>query len=134
MCHLVQAVHHDVSPRHGLPRDVQHKPHHPAVHGPEDGQHGAVVVAPLTREMSDWRSLTAAHLLSAQSPRSLSDGLIPPHLYRQLHCVGEEVGEVLETPGHHLQLIPSVVANAEGLRVAGTLTGHVVIMSFRVIK
>ena len=46
----------------------------------------------------------------------------PSDLHGELHGVGEEVGEVLEPPGHHLQVLPSVVTNTDRvLRVTGTV-------------
>ena len=46
---------------------------------------------------------------------------ITAHLHGQLHAAGEEVGEVLQAPGHHLQLLAAVVAECDGVGVARAL-------------
>ena len=58
--------------------------------------------------------------------------LYPPDLYGEFHGVGEEVGEVLEPPGHDLQVLSSVVTNTDRvLRVTGTLSVQGMVSGFR---
>ena len=101
---LLQALHPDPGPGHSLAPGVGHEAPHPAVHGGQERDHGAIMRPPLPGQAPGWRPLLTTDLDC------------------ELETVCEEEGEVLETSGDNLEVVTAIIPYRDRVWMTRTVT------------
>ena len=103
-CLLLQALHPDPGPGHSLAPGVGHEAPHPAVHGGQERDHGAIMRPPLPGQAPGRRPLLTTDLDC------------------ELETVCEEEGEVLETSGDNLEVVTAIIPYRDRVWMTRTVT------------